>query len=214
MNEKNRKKVDRRRIFQSRGKWFCHRSWYIYTAAKGIEEPFSLGHLQEAIYQKVGLRPKTDTILREAHEFYEKYDTPIITREEPSSDVFRVNQDIDLSKESYRAIMQPPQGRGRPRKHYAQIPGYSRRYNRNMQRLTVHPERFLAKIFDSMKQGSVQDIVECLPELTEGTCFGPKLVGKLLAKYATEVRGPPYIREVEPGVYRKVTKPTAIKYSS
>ena len=206
--------MDIRKIFRREKAWLAHRPWFIYKAAAEIEVPFSMGQLQEGIYQKTGLRPKFATILREIHEFYERYEIPIIAREEPWAELFRVNQDIDLSKESYHNIMQAPQGRGRPRKHYTQLQGYDKKYNRNFRRLTVHPEKFLTEIFDSIKQGSVQDIAERLPELTEGVHFGSKLVKRLLTEYVAEARGPPYIREIEPGVYRKVTKPTAIKYSS
>ena len=122
MSGKNAQKVDMRRIFRKKSRWFAHRLWYIYTTAVEIEQLFHLTQLQEEICKKTGLRPKTSTILQETHDFYEKYDVPIIVREEPGSKLFNVNQDIDLNKESYHTIIQPPQDLGRPRKHYTQLP--------------------------------------------------------------------------------------------
>lgn len=96
-----------------------HRPWVIYTAAVELEQPFSLGKLQDGIYKKTGIRPQMRRLLREMHQFYETYDMAIINRVEPEVDAFTVNQDIDIDKESYQAIIRPPQkGPGRPSKKY------------------------------------------------------------------------------------------------
>lgn len=214
MSKKNKQKMVIREVLRKKKAWLAHRPWYIYTTGVEIGQPFPLTQLQEGIYEKTGLLPKTDTILREAHDFYEKYDIPIIAREEPDGELFSVNQDIDLSKDSYRAIIQPPQDLGRPRERYTQIPEYRRKYNRNLGRLRRHPEKFLNKVFDSAKQDSSEGIAKHLLEFTEGIRFGPKTIERVLDKYITELRGPPYIKKTEPGIYRKVTKQTAAKYRS
>jgi hypothetical protein len=41
------------------------------------------------------------------------------------------------------------------------------------------------------------------------TKFGPQAVSTLLGRYASRARGPPYIEEVEPGIYRRIRGPPA-----
>ena len=94
-----------------------YRSWYVYTAASQLDEPFTLGELQDAVEEMVHIRPQARRLLSEMHEFYEKHDIAIISRTEPGADSFVLNTHIDLAKEAYRSIIQEPRtSRGRPRK--------------------------------------------------------------------------------------------------
>jgi len=212
MNKKKRK-INRREYFRRVNTWNDHTAWHIYTAAMELEQPFSLNELQNAIYQKVGIHPKTTRILQEAHEFYEKYDIAIINRRDPGVNAFTANQDIELGKDSYRTIIRPPQGRrGRPRKKYTQSSTDAKRYIRNYQRLARAPEKFLAPIFQSVEQASAEEISAELREFTEGVFFRPPTIRKLLDKYVREGRGPPYLRKVCDGVYRRARNTSYVEY--
>jgi len=83
-----------------------------------------------------------------------------------------------------------------------------RRYNRNYHRFTLNPERYLSRIFDLTDQASAAEIAAQLPEHTEGVRFRPATVQTQLERYVAQQRGPPYLQEVEPGVYRRVSEPT------
>ena len=118
MDDENDNQLQLRKYFRAKSTLHHHRPWFIYTAAREMEQPFSLEELQEAIYRKVNIRPQISRLLEETHKFYEQYDVVIINRLEPGVDSFTVNQDIDLDKPSYRDIIRSPQQRrGRPPKH-------------------------------------------------------------------------------------------------
>lgn len=94
-----------------------HRAWHIYATAVELDPPFTLDQLQEAIYEKMSIRPQEWRILQEAREFYATYDLPLIQRSEPGSESFTVNTDIDLNNPAYAAAIPPPRrGPGRPPK--------------------------------------------------------------------------------------------------
>ena len=79
-----------------------------------------------------------------------------------------------------------------------------RKYQRNYQRLMDNPERLFAKLFESAYEMTTLEITGALPQLCEDVRFRPATVHRLLSRYVSEERGPPYLKEVEPGTYRKV----------
>ena len=84
---------------------------------------------------------------------------------------------------------------------------YTRRYARNYYRLTKHPERYLAKVFDSRVEADIDTITAEVRHLAERTPFKSITVERVLRRYADgqrarTIRGPPYLHEVTPGVWR------------
>ena len=119
MSVHNQRKFSQKGYFRARNTWINHKPWYIYTTSSEIEQPFALDQLRDALEKKIGIRPWINTILQGTHEFYQEHDIPLISRVEPNAELFTVNDNIDLTQDSYRSIISPPQERpGRPTKGY------------------------------------------------------------------------------------------------
>jgi len=185
----------------------AHLAWYIYAAAKELQQPFSIEELQEAICRETDRRPHVRTILDELHDFYREREVPLLMRVEPDDERFLVNPSINPDTPSYRSILRPPQGhRGVPRKHATEEE--RKRYLRHYYRLRRNPERYLAKIFDSTDRASAEEIASTLPEMMEDSRFPVQIVHHVLGRYVQEGRGPPYLRELKGHVYRKIKAPS------
>lgn len=75
-------------------------------------------------------------------------------------------------------------------------------YQRWYRRLTRHPEHYaLGDILSDGELHRVGDLQQALQEHT-GVDFGTRSVATFLDRYIEMARGPPFIEEVEPGVYR------------
>jgi hypothetical protein len=85
-------------------------------------------------------------------------------------------------------------------------------YREVYRRLQYRPEIFLQKLFGSRTQATVDEIADFVPEFYFGAGeFPSSTMAKLLGKYITSRRGPPYLQEVEPGVYRVTSEPSVIQ---
>lgn len=116
MRDENEQKFKQREYLRAKNRLYYHRPWYIYLVASELSQPFSIEELRDAIHRKIDVYPQKNCLLRETHRFYEEHDIPLISRVEPGSDKFIVNEDIDLDIEIYRSIIRPPEEYlGRPR---------------------------------------------------------------------------------------------------
>ncbi len=121
MKEQDDKKIRLRSYSKVKNQLDYHRSWYIYSSSYRLGQPFTLEELQEDIYSRIGIRPRKKNLLQEVHSFYNDHEIALIQRIEPNSDSFRVNNEIDLDRDSYRSLIRPPgEYVGRPRKKYIQ----------------------------------------------------------------------------------------------
>ena len=86
-------------------------------------------------------------------------------------------------------------------------PDSRRKWRRQYFRLTRQPKRYLERVFRNDDEVTFDTIRTRLAELTDGTRFRPCTVSRLLKRYEVgqcegSIRGPPYLQEVRPGVWR------------
>lgn len=207
MSIRKKTKTERLQHFKRSNEWKNHRHWYIFTAAKSLSQPFSLDELRDGIWRIVGVRPRAINLLEEAEGFNAEHVIALISRAETCSDLYTLNPDIDLSKEGYRRMIKQPQKHsGRPPKDFVQTPQYHRQYVRHYYQLTVHPEMYLAQVFRELKQATADELAKEILEITEGVYFSTATIKRLLDSYIKQGRGPPHLREIQEGVYRRARK--------
>lgn len=78
-------------------------------------------------------------------------------------------------------------------------------YRRNQMRLERQAEQYLAIVFQSRELANLETITaqihDQIPERQPGQ-FKEPMIERLLHRYMIKNRGPPYLIEVQPGVYR------------
>jgi len=79
------------------------------------------------------------------------------------------------------------------------------RYQKHYHRLLRCPGRYLAKVFGSTAEASTSEIADHVADLTEGV-IGERMVQRMVDRYVDEARGPPFLEQAEPGVYRRLDR--------
>jgi len=95
--------------------------------------------------------------------------------------------------------------RAKAARRYARLK-HKRAYEKQYRRITRHPGEYLARVFESRGQAEINTIVAEFRSLADDLPFTSRLITRLLRKYETDqrqgrARGPPWLREAEPGIW-------------
>lgn len=176
---------------------------------EGQKKAWNLVEIQDRFQLAIGLKPGKKTILRRNTQIFKQYG---------HSPLRRVGDEMyTLDLAYYSAVgdkVRAPGQQGRPRKYpyddpvdrrhaSAKRPEY-RRYQRWYKRLTRKPEETVLGEFFSGNETFDAPTVQRMLYQETSVEFGDEAVSSFLRHYVQKARGPPFIEEVEPGVYRKI----------
>lgn len=194
-----------------------HFDWYLLEILLpgGQNKSWALGEIQDEFESYAGIRPRKSTMIaRNAKMAQQDGHGPLY---EDGDGKYR----LDLLYYRLRGdTVREPGQLGRPRKYLfpedaverrrmserasAKRPE-RRRYQRWYKRLVRTPERTILK--DIVREAEVVDVSTAQRMVYEDTGieFGEEAISAFLRHYVERARGPPFIEESEPGLYRRIS---------